>query len=208
MTASKTVCVIGLLFSALAIAGVAVARQQQDKPIERITPALAPGGAGAGGKAPAFPAPWKGRWTGDSRVITAVGKEIKLKMELLIGELKDGRAQWTILYDGETGKKALDYELVVRDPTKGRYAIDQKQSIEIEMTLLDGELYGLFNVQDVQTLSTYRLVGAGTADEHIDIEMVTCRTTDGKMTGGKDDAPVVQTYPPVSVQKATLRKAR
>ncbi|MGQ0627259.1 MAG: hypothetical protein ACT4PL_04060 [Phycisphaerales bacterium] len=160
--------------------------------------------------APEFPALWRGHWKGPSRQVLAGGSSTEFRMELIIGELKNGRAQWTIVYDGAAGRQERPYELVLRDDEKsrgkGRFAIDEKQGIEIEMTLLDGALYGLFFVKDAQISVSYRLLGTGTADERLEVEMVTTRTGDGRESGGKDEVPVVHSFPPVSVQKAVLKR--
>jgi hypothetical protein len=141
-----------------------------------------------------FPASWTGRWKGELRTVSAAGKESKHTMELEIGAMKNGRAAWTIVYDG---KEVRRYELVERG-TPGRYGIDEQQGIELEMTLLDGALYGLFIVQGQQIWAAYRRV-----DDRLEVELVISKVADGKTTGGG-----VETFAPSSVQKAVLRRAK
>jgi hypothetical protein len=137
------------------------------------------------------------------------------EMELVVGERTGDRLPWTVIYAGAAGRQERKYELVVRDAAKGRYAIDEKQGIVIEMASLGEGLYGHFEVEGMQLSVAYRpefgggegegkgKVGVPTA---IEVEIVTTRADGVTVTGGANGGPEVRTFAPVSVQRARLVK--
>ena len=156
---------------------------------------------------PAFPHDWIGHWSGPCKSRSGDGKGMEFTMELIVGkpDAATGRGKWTIIYAGDSGRQERPYELVVRDAAKGRYAVDEKQGIVIEMTLLDGGLYGQFTVMGNRISVSYRLEGAGKPAERLVVELVTTRVDDEVEFGG-GAVPKVTSAVPVSVQRAVMTR--
>ncbi len=156
---------------------------------------------------PAFPRSWSGRWRGPSSVFAPGRPPVQFTMELHVGPTdRPDRHTWTIVYDGAAGRQERPYELVVRDAAEGRYAIDEKQSIVIESTLLDGALYSQFVVMGNRISAVYRRGSDADGTPTITVELVTVRDDDAKDTGGEAPAPVVRTLPPRSLQRAVMKR--
>ena len=213
--------ILALPLAALVIAGLSGSVSQPPpttppaKPAQATRPPAAPAPAAPAPAAQtaAFPAAFVGSWRGDCTLAVPAGKGMDFVMGLEIGELKknpagEERAVWTIVYDGKQGKQERPYELVVRDAAKGLYAIDEKQGIVLECSLIDSTLYGHFSVEGVEITSVEKFLGAGTPDERIEIELITVRKDAIKVTGGKDGIPDISTGAAASVQKATLRRVK
>ncbi len=156
---------------------------------------------------PAFPQAWVGRWRGDAT--SGDGKRAQnFTMELAIAPTdKPDRFTWTIIYEGAAGRQERPYTLIVKDAAEGRFAIDEGNGIVLEARCFDGTLYSHFVVDGNRIVSRQRLEGAGGTDERISVELLTTLDAQGGKTGGKDGVPEVGTWAPVSIQKATLRRA-
>jgi photosystem II stability/assembly factor-like uncharacterized protein len=128
-------------------------------------------------------------------------------MELIIAPTDAAdRWRWTIVYDGAAGRQERPYELLVRDAEKGRFAIDEKNSIVLETAFLDGGHYGQFVVQGNRITTFERLLDAGTPNERLLVELVTHRDGAAVASGGVGGVPEVASNAPVAVQRAVLRR--
>lgn len=155
---------------------------------------------------PTFPASWIGHWRGDAATGNAQRSQ-KFTMEMIIAPTdKPDRFTWTIIYAGEAGRQERAYSLIVKDAAKGVYAIDENQGIVLDASLLDGGLYTHFEVQGYRTVTRTKLENAGTADEHISVEMLTTVDGDATTTGNAGGVPAVRSWLPVSLQRAKLRR--
>ena len=169
------------------------------RPAAPPSPAVAP---------PSFPAAWRGRWTGDSRLVGPTGTRMTFRMELEIEPTETpGRWTWTVTYDGEAGRQVRPYFLVEKDPAKGTFEIDEGNGIVLAAQLLDGALYGQFAVGTSRITTRDRLEGAGTGDERLEVELLTTIEDQVSLSGGKDGVPAVRSWPVRSLQTATLRRA-
>ncbi|MBL9148670.1 MAG: hypothetical protein JNM94_08255 [Phycisphaerae bacterium] len=156
--------------------------------------------------AASFPESWFGHWKGDAR---ALGGQVEMRfgMELIVGPGPGpDRFQWTIVYDGASGRQERPYELVVRDREKGLFAIDEKNGIVIESRFVDDTLFSLFEVEGTRIATRERLMGAGGNAESIEVEMVVTSVGDPAVSGGDGGAPEVRSWAPKSIQRATLRR--
>jgi hypothetical protein len=171
-----------------------------------VAPAPVPTPAAAA--SPAFPAAWIGHWKGDATSDTGVGEPMRFTMELKIAATdQPNRFQWTVIYDGSTGRQVRAYELVVKDAARGEYAIDEKNSIVLDARLLNGTLYSHFLVEGTRIATRERLEGDGTAEgPRIEVEMIVTRDAEATSTGKADGVPEVLSWMPRSIQRATLRR--
>ncbi len=171
-------------------------------------PPVAPDPVAAPAPTPGFPAAWVGRWKGDATADTGVGEPMRFTMEMNIAATEQpGRFQWTVIYDGSTGRQERPYELVVKDAARGEYAIDEKNSIVLDARLLNGTLYSHFLVEGTRIATRERLEGEGTADgPRIEVEMIVTRDADATSTGKAEGVPEVLSWMPRSIQRATLRR--
>lgn len=183
---------------------------EKAQPVDKPAPAGgAPASAPAAPVAPAaeFPASWAGHWRGQARLVQPGQGGMTFTTELIIKPTDDpNRWQWTIIYDGAAGRQERPYTLVVKDRAKGRYTIDEGQSIEIDTALIDGTLFSHFVVQGNQISTRERVENAGTPQERLIIEMVTTNADRARDTGGEGGVPVVRTFAPLSLQTAELRR--
>ena len=189
--------VVTLLLVAGMLGGVAIADERAAAP---EAPTIKRAEAGV------FPASWIGRWKGDAATGNAQRSQ-KFTMELVIAATdKPDRFTWTMVYDGEAGRQERPYTLVIKDAARGVYAIDENQGIVLDASLLDGGLYTHFVVQGYRTVTRTKLERAGTAEEHIAVEMITTVDGDATTTGNAGGVPAVRTWLPVSLQRATLKR--
>ncbi len=153
-----------------------------------------------------FPASWIGHWKGDASSGNGVQSQ-QFTMELIIAPTdKPDRFGWTIVYSGAAGRQERAYTLIVKEAAKGLYSIDENNGIVLDARLMGGTLFSHFLIQGSRLTTRDRLEAAGTADEHISIEIVTTIEDQSSPTGGKDGVPEVQSWSPASIQIATLRR--
>ena len=84
---------------------------------------------------------WRGHRTGMALSLNAQGLEMKFQIDLMVGP-KEGTDQltWTLVYDGDPGKSERPYLLATINAARGRFAIDQQNSIVLVATLIGNAL--------------------------------------------------------------------
>jgi hypothetical protein len=153
-----------------------------------------------------FPASWQGEWTGKLDIVTAAGKLQELPMELHILPIDSSENfTWTIIYgeDREAGKRS--YELVTLDAAKGLYAIDEKNSIQMEAYLLGGKFYQWFEVSGSLITTATWLEGEELIWELVSGSIKPVSTTGGQEVEG-EEIPAVKTFPVKVMQVARLKR--
>ncbi|MBL9088459.1 MAG: hypothetical protein JNM10_15065 [Planctomycetia bacterium] len=191
--------VVGFVVGLAALAGLASRSRGEEAPAK---PPAAPAKAAA-----TFPEAWRGHWKGPSRVVGPAGTTMTFTMELVIEPTETaGRWTWTVIYDGAAGRQVRPYHLVAVDAAKGAWKVDEGNGIEIVHQVLDGTLFAQFAVGGARITTRERLEGAGTPDERLEVEMMTTRDGDAAASGGGGTIPTVQSWPPRSLQTATLRR--
>jgi hypothetical protein len=161
---------------------------------------------------PPFPAAWVGSWRGTITTHGGAGPmEVSMTLDIA-PEAEPGRWAWTITYEGPAGKQVRAYRLLARDEPKGSFAIDERNGIVLPARWVAGTLYASFEVQGSRVDVREELVGAGTPDAAIAVEMATVRVDTGESTGGTPGPggagiPAVRGWAPSSVQRGLLRPA-
>lgn len=153
-----------------------------------------------------FPAAWQGEWTGKLEIVTAAGKVQELPMELHILPVDSSENfTWTIIYGEDREAGTRPYELVILDAAKGLYAIDEKNSIQMEAYLIGGKFYQWFEVQGSLITTATWLEGEELVWELVSGSIEPVSTTGGQEMEG-EEIPPVKTFPVKVLQVARLKR--
>jgi hypothetical protein len=153
-----------------------------------------------------FPETWAGIYRGQLEIYTATGVQQSVAMELEVAPTDSvDRWIWAITYGPDSIAGRRSYELVVVDPAKGHYQIDEKNSIVLDSFLKGDFFVSRFSVMGNLLDCTYEKVG----DEIfftiiMGNEAAVSDIGDGTMKG--DTIPEVQAYPIGVVQRGRLKR--
>ncbi len=153
-----------------------------------------------------FPESWEGIWTGTLDIFNSKGKAQSLPMELHILPIdtSDNHTFW-IIY-GEDKKAGLrPYELVTIDAEKGLYAVDEKNSIQMEAYLMGNTLIQRFEVMNTMLITTNEKIGDTIIWQIISGNMDPVSSTGQQKVDG-EDIPEVKAFPIANMQKAFLTR--
>ena len=146
-----------------------------------------------------FPKDWQGLYRGELQIYSNGIIAQKVPMHLEIQYLDDKSYSWHIQY-GTDSTGLRPYVLLLTDPGKGRYEIDEKNGIILPADLLGQKLISIFEVQDNLLVSQYEKIG-----DEITFSIYMSRKTQSTKTGGNaDDIPPVSGYPIGIYQTARL----
>ena len=146
-----------------------------------------------------FPESWRGTWKGTmTKATPGVAAADLTTMSLTIQPTEtEGRWRFAIRYGDQPLRK---YELVVRDAKVGAYEIDERNSILLPATYLDGELFSWFSMNGDLLLARYRRVG-----DALTFDLTQTGLAPSTSTGG-GEVPSVGGHPVALVQRATLTR--
>lgn len=167
-----------------------------------------------------FPEDWIGHWRGEASAGGPGNRPAaNFIMELIVEPIErkspsdEPRWTWTIVYDGAQGRQERAYVLIEKDRQRGRYVIDEGNSIVLDAVHLQGGLYSHFALDQVELSSAYRLVNFASSDERLTLEILTHQPGAGTKTGGgtfegtDQRVPEVTTFAPISLQRAEMKRA-
>ena len=149
-----------------------------------------------------FPGGWLGKWTG-KLLIYGEGEPKEVYMELNIKDAEDANHwKWTIIYGrGEFGQTRA-YELILVDSVKGKFKMDEKNSIILDMTYRNNSFFSTFEVEKNLVTAIYTLI-----DNKIIFEIISSDMKNPLVTGNEgEEVSTVFSYPVTVVQKAELNK--
>jgi hypothetical protein len=151
-----------------------------------------------------FPKSWEGRYIGTLEIFN-VGKSTpqEVEMELIIEQvgLDSNKWEWKIIYGENKIKGMREYQLIIKDKAKGKYIIDERNSILLNAQFINGKLFSRFSVTGNIILATYRKEG-----EYICFEILSGNAKVEEYTGGEEDNPNVGNYDVNVSQVAKLKK--
>lgn len=149
---------------------------------------------------------WLGTWSGIATNHRPDGSSFDFPMTLEIAPIEGAtnRYAWTITYGEGERQQIRPYELIVIDAASGQYAIDEKNSIVLDTTMLGGALYSQFEVEGVRLTTVNRL---GPGPGQMTCEILTSSTEPASITGNTDGIPPVGLFPPRSLQRAVLTRS-
>ncbi len=156
----------------------------------------------------AFPASWAGTWAGKLELFGEKGLVDTVNMQLEIHPIDTsttGRYTWGMVY-GSKDKDWRPYELVPVAPEKGRWKVDEKNSISMESYLYGPKFLCWFVVQNNRILCTYEKTDANTLVFEVVAGKEAAVSTTGNTKQGEEDIPEVKTYPMGGFQRAILRR--
>jgi len=166
-----------------------------------------------------FPEDWIGHWRGEASAGGPGNRPAaNFIMELIVEPIErkspsdEPRWTWTIVYDGAQGRQERAYVLIEKDRQRGRYVIDEGNSIVLDAVHLQGGLYSHFALDQVELSSAYRLVNFASSDEGLTLEILTHQPGAGTKTGGgtfegtDQRVPEVTTFAPISLQRAEMKR--
>jgi len=148
-----------------------------------------------------FPESWIGSWKGNLEIYAPDGKvKQTVPMEIQINTLNEEKKwQWKIIYNTTDIR---NYELVEVDATKGKFYIDEKNNILIDVAVFGNKTFSNFEVQGFTIFDTHTLI-----DDTIVFELNTSQSKDTRTSGdGTEEIPTVKSFPQIGYQKAILKK--
>ena len=175
---------------AVLLAGCAAAPDAAGEPLPSVDPAL----QAAAAKAGVF-APFLGSFRGELRMHTAEGEQ-RVPMGLDVLPTDDPAVwTWTLRYGSGEREQVRDYRLCLDDVASGRCRIDERNGIELQGRVVDGELVTVFAVPGQSLVVRYRAVASG-----IEFALEAWNPEQDGTTGSD-----VRTSGTVSAQRAALR---
>lgn len=151
-----------------------------------------------------LPDEWIGKWAGTLEIFSLQGKQQELPMELHILP-RDSFYTYSIIYGPDKEEGLRDYLLKPVRPEMGWYKIDEQNTIEMDVYLLNGKMYSRFDVMGSLLLSTAEVKDGVMTYEIISGKLEAIRTT-GNQTFEGEDIPEVNSFPIQVRQVAYLRR--
>jgi hypothetical protein len=150
-----------------------------------------------------FPEGWIERWVGTLYIYGEKNtKEIYMELKIEKAE-EENHWKWTIIYGkGEFGQTRA-YELILVDSAKGKYKMDEKNSIILDVSYKNNSFFSTFEVEKnlITAIYTQR-------DNTIFFEIISCDMKNPLVTGQEgEDISIVSSYPVTVVQRAELKKS-
>lgn len=140
-------------------------------------------------------APFLGSFRGELRMHTDSGEQ-RVPMGLDVRPTEDPAVwTWTLRYGSGEREQVRDYRLCLDDVTAGRCRVDERNGIELQGRVVDGELVTVFAVPGQSLVVRYRAVVGG-------IEFALEAWNPERATATGSD---VRTSGEVSCQRAMLR---
>jgi hypothetical protein len=156
-------------------------------------------------QAPTFPADWQGHWRGKLDIYKTSGVASQFPMQLIISSLDSARYRFALIYGEGEKVDERPYELLVIDPVKGHYRVDEKNSILIDARRFGPRLITWFGVGPSVLVVTYEKVGDTIVFEVISTGDKASTTSGGQSHQGQD-IPAVNSYLANGYQRAVLRR--
>jgi hypothetical protein len=155
-----------------------------------------------------FPDDWLGIYSGKLEIFSNQGKVQTVPMSITQKSiLRDSLYEWSITYGEDTIKGKRDYRLIIKDKSKGHYAIDELNGIILDAYVFDNKLISNFTVMNSQLTSIYTL-----QDDKMIFEILVNKSTPSSTTGGNEKdgekIPEVLSYSMTTYQRAELKKVK
>ena len=143
---------------------------------------------------PAFPEKCLGVWEGVMHIYQ-YGKlrdSVKVKFTAAKTDIA-GTYTWKTEYLSPTRPMVKDYKLVVDDPNKGQYILDEGNDVKLVEYVVNDKMYSLFKVNDIYLTSSTELINGRLIFE---------------VTSGRElnESQNIKNYSFANVQRAVLHK--
>ena len=143
---------------------------------------------------------WTGKYLGELAIYKPDGSIAQtVSMELEIFPTADTNIWvWKTTYNN---KDVRDYVIKIKDDAKGKYVLDEKNGILIDIRAFGNKLLSCFEVDGYLIYDSHTL----TNDEII-FELSSSNNNQKLATGGQENIPIVKSMPQVTYQRAVLKR--
>jgi hypothetical protein len=143
---------------------------------------------------------WKGNYVGELFIYKPDGSVAQqVSMELEVKPTADSTIWiWKTTYNH---KDTRDYVVLIKDAAKGKYVLDEKNGILIDIRAFGNKLISCYDVEGYLIYDSHTLNG-----NEIIFELTSSSSDQNHTSGGKDDIPVVKSMPQVTYQRAVLKR--
>jgi len=149
----------------------------------------------------AFPKEYVGTYAGNLNISDASGVLQNVPMELIIKPTEDPKKySYTLSYIVSKKRDNREYTLVIVDPAKGWYDLDENNGIILRANYMRQTLFSTFEVNNRILNSSVEFKNDG----RIFFTIVVTEKADPRKTG--DEKTPVVSYNTIVIQKAALRK--
>ncbi|EDP98439.1 hypothetical protein U8527_20785 [Kordia algicida OT-1] len=149
----------------------------------------------------AFPKEYVGTYAGNLNIADASGVLQNVPMELRITPTEDPKKfEYVMSYIVAKKKDERKYTLIVVDPAKGLYDLDENNGVVLRANYMRQTLFSTFEVNNRILNSSVEFKNDG----RIFFNIIVTEKADPRKTGGEKLA--VTSYHAVVIQKAALRK--
>ncbi|MEM6687258.1 MAG: hypothetical protein AAF617_15870 [Bacteroidota bacterium] len=149
----------------------------------------------------AFPKEYVGTYTGNLSIADATGVIQNVPMELIIKPTEDPkRYDYTLAYIVANKKDERKYTLVIVDPEKGIYDLDENNGIILRANYMRQTLFSTFELNNRILHSRVEFNNDG----RVFFSITVTEKADARKTG--DEKLTVMSYNTTVIQKAALRK--
>lgn len=142
----------------------------------------------------------EGIWTGDLEMVGRLGQVRKVPMRLDIIRSGDSVWVWKTVYDENKVPIVKDYLMRLVNEREGKYMLDERDGILINVSLMGNKFYSLFDVEGTILSCTYQFT-----DSLLFYEIVSGPSKPEK-TSKLADGNKVNSYEVKSLQRAVLRR--
>ena len=149
-----------------------------------------------------FPESFLGVYKGDlliqnTRGTQTIGMEFHLNASDTLGKY-----DYKIVYIAEGNRQERNYNLIVKDPEKGQYVVDENNGIQLEAKQFGNKLFSVFEVQKSLLFTTETFY-----EDYMTFEIIFSNSNNKVTSGGEaDQSPEVFSFPVSVYQYARLLK--
>lgn len=152
-----------------------------------------------------FPQDWIGQWDGFLKIYSERGLEKNVPMKLSIQPSSySNRYKWIIVYD----TIPRNYELVVRDSSKGFYSLDEKNGIDIMSTSFGNHFTSRFSMMGNLLDCDYELMNYEEMKFTIATGKDNIQWSTGNITHPSDTIPEIGVFKITNLQEGTLQRIK
>lgn len=149
----------------------------------------------------AFPKEYVGTYAGNLNIADASGVLQNVPMELTLAATEDPKKfAYTLSYIVSKKKQEQKYTLIIVDPAKGLYDLDENNGVVLRANYMRQTLFSTFEVNNRILNSSVEFRNDG----RVFFVIIVTEKTDPRKTGSEKLA--VTSYSAVVIQKAALRK--
>ena len=154
-----------------------------------------------------FPEDWTGIWSGDLRILSTEGLQqtVPMSLEILPQDTSD-RWTYNLIYGEDRAAGLRAYELEPIDPARGRWAIDERNSIRMEAYQFENQIVQRFEVMGNMLETIMELYAPDELRWEILSGSMEAVSTTGDQVFEGEEIPPVKTYPIRVRQTAVLRR--